>query len=174
MLPITIGLEMEEALQDQEVTTTEVAGMMETVFGSVFYGIVMAFGMLMFNRVIKSGNPGNPGNPGPTTTDIVERARLIPYEPPLGLFIPREEREEVRKKKPPTAVRVREIGPYVIRMERRDSQCRLKLYENLPGWKQKLVATQTAESHAECDRLFEKVVEAVVQVRYEAKTALRR
>lgn len=173
MLPIEVAVEVEEALQDQEITTTEVLNIMETIFGSVLSAIVMAFGMVMFYRVIKGDNPGH-SNPGPMTPDIVERARLVPYIPPS--FVPREEDEEVeiRKRKPPTAVRTREVGPYVIRMERRDGQCRLKLYENLPGWKRNLVATQTADSYAECDRLFEKVVETVVQVRHEHKTALRR
>lgn len=173
MLPIEVGLEVEEALQDQEITTAEVEGVMGTIFGSAVYGIVIAFGMVMFYRVIGGKNPSG-GNPGPMTPEIVERARLVPYEPPPGLFIPREEKEEVRVRKPPVAIRVREIGPYVIRMERRDSQCRLKLYENLPGWKRKLVATQTADSIAEGDVLFERVVEAVVQVRFEAKTVMRR
>lgn len=57
MLPDNVTLELFEAMEDQRITHSEVTGMMTSVFGSAITGMVMVFGMLMFNKVIK-GNPG--------------------------------------------------------------------------------------------------------------------
>lgn len=48
MLPIDIAIQMGEAVEDKEITTSEVQSMMMTVFNTALGGIVIAFGMSMF------------------------------------------------------------------------------------------------------------------------------
>jgi len=48
MLSVGFGLQMREALEDEEITTSEVRGMMTTVFNTALSGVVLAFGMAMF------------------------------------------------------------------------------------------------------------------------------
>ena len=57
MLPDGVTLGLFEAMEDQRITHTEVTNMMTSMFNSMITGMVMAFGMLMFNKVIKD-NPG--------------------------------------------------------------------------------------------------------------------
>jgi len=165
MLPDKTTLQLFEAMQDQQITTAETAGMMTTVFSSAISGMVMVFGMVMFNRVIK----GNPGNPDGITSDIISRAGLKEYE--YRYFPPPEEE---RKPRVYAYTRRRTIGSYEVRMTRTDDSCTIKLYEFLPGWKRKLRATWTGIGIAECDRKFLEVVETVIQVRFEHKTQLMR
>jgi len=56
MLPDKTTLQLFEAMQDQQITTAETAGMMTTVFNSAISGMVMVFGMLMFNKAIGGGS----------------------------------------------------------------------------------------------------------------------
>ncbi len=51
-LPIQIMLQTQEAMEDQVITVSESTEMMTTVFNSMIGAMVMAFGMVMFNRVI--------------------------------------------------------------------------------------------------------------------------
>ena len=53
MLPDNVTLELFEAMEDQQITTAETTGMIGAVFSSAITAMVMAFAMLMFNRVIK-------------------------------------------------------------------------------------------------------------------------
>jgi len=165
MLPDDVTLELFKAMEDQRITTAETRGMMATVFNSAISGMVMVFGMLMFNRVIKH----NPGNPDGITSDIIERAGLKEYE--YRYFPPPEEE---RKPRVYAYTRRRTIGSYEVRMTRTDDSCMIKLYEFLPGWKRKLRATWTGIGIPECDRKFLEVVETVIQVRFEHKTRLMR
>ena len=171
MLPDNVTLDLFEAMQDQQITTAETAGMITSVFSSAISAMVMAFGMLMFNKVIKSnpGNPGNPGNPDGITSEVISRAGLKPYE--YKYFPPPEEESKPRVY---AYTRRRTIGSYEVQMTRTDDSCSIKLYEFLPGWKKKLRATWTGIGKGECDKKFLEVVEAVVQVRFEHKTALGR
>ncbi len=174
MLPDNITLELFEAMEDQRITTAETTGMMTTVFSSAIGGMVMVFGMMMFNKVIKPnpGNPGhssNPGNPGEMAPEIITRAGLKWYE--YKYFPPSEEE---RKPRAYAYTRRRTIGSFEVQMTRTDDSCSIKLYEFLPGWKKKLRATWTGIGIAECDKKFLEVVDTVVQVRFEHKTQLMR
>lgn len=111
-----------------------------------------------------------PRSKGDITEEIIERSGIRPYKPPSFVVV----EEHKRKRRPPMATRTREIGPYVIKTERRDDRYAIKLYENLPGWRRKLVATLSGLDLAECDMLFEKLVDTIIQVRFEHKTALMR
>jgi len=168
MLPDNVTHQLFEAMQDQQITTAETAGMMTTVFSSAITGMVMAFGMVMFNRVTKH-NPGNPGNPGEMAPDIISRAGMKEYE--YRYFPPTEEEGKPRVY---AYTRRRTIGSFEVQMTRTDDSCMIKLYEFLPGWKKKLRATWTGIGVAECDKKFLEVVETVIQVRFEHKTALGR
>ncbi len=53
MLPDNVTVELFEAMQDQQITTAETTGMMTTVFNSAISGMILAFGMMMFNKVVK-------------------------------------------------------------------------------------------------------------------------
>lgn len=166
-LPIQISIQMQEAMEDQVITHAEATRVITTVFGSAVGAILIAFGMVMFSKVL-GGNPSS--NPGILTDEIITRAGLRPYE---LKFIPREE-EPIRKRKPPAVVRSMDVGPYRIRQEFRDDHCIIKLYEYLPGLKRKLVATKSEIGYVECEKLFKDVVDTINQVRFEHKTALRR
>lgn len=168
MLPDNITHQLFEAMQDQQITTAETAGMMATVFNSAISGMVMAFGMVMFNRVL-THNPGNPDNPGEMTPEIISRAGLKEYE--HRYFPPPEEEGKPRVY---AYTRRRTIGTYEIQMTRTDDSCMIRLYEFLPGWKKKLRATWSGLGTAECDLKFLEVAETVIQVRFEHKTQLMR
>ncbi len=168
MLPDNVTHQLFEAMQDSVITTAETAGMMTTVFNSAISGMVMVFGMVMFNRVI-SHNPGNPGNPGDMASEIISRAGLKEYE--YRYFPPTEEE---RKPRVYAYTRRRTVGSYEIQMTKTDDSCTIKLYEFLPGWKKKLKATWSGIGVPECDKKFLEVVETVIQVRFEHKTGLMR
>lgn len=115
-----------------------------------------------------SSNPSSTSGSG-MTSDIISRAGLKEYEyqrfpPPL----------EAKPGRVYPYTRTRTIGSYIIQMTRTDGTCKVKLYEFLEGWKKKLRAIWTGMEKTECDRKFEEVVETVIQVRYEYKTALMR
>lgn len=115
-----------------------------------------------------SSNPYNPGNPS-TTSDIIRRTELKEYE---YKWFPPPEEEKPPRMHPYT--RTRNVGTYSVVMTRTDDTCTIKLYEFLEGWKKKLVATWTGIGKVECDKKLEQVVDTVIQVRFEEKTALGR
>lgn len=61
MLPIQVGLQMHEAIQDQVITRAEQTAMLTTVFNSMMGVVVMTSAMVIFYRAIK-GNPGRGSN----------------------------------------------------------------------------------------------------------------
>jgi len=166
-------VEYVEAASDKVITHNELTSLMTTMFNTAIGGMVLALGMVMFNKVIgdNPGNPGNPGNPYSSETgDIIARARLKEYEykwfPGGG--------EEERKHRVYPYTRTKEIGSYAIQIVRTDGTCTIKLYEYLSGWRKKLRATWTGFEKAECEIKFEQVCEVVRQVRFERKTQLMR
>lgn len=125
------------------------------------------------------GNPGNPGNPsnpstfGGETERIMVRAGLGEYiPPPFGVFIERDEGITRRKRRPPASVRTRDVWIYRIVMERRDSRCRIKLYEYVSGRGDKLRAVWSGEGPY-CDVKFEEVSKAVREVEFEYKQRMK-
>lgn len=169
MLPIQLGVQMHEALQDQVITTSESTQMMTTVFSSVVGAMVITFGMMMFNKALGS-NPGNPEPTGAMTSDIIERARLKEY---IYRWFPEPEEEKARRLYPYT--KTRHVGPYdVILRQSRTGAYSIRLYEDLPGWKRNLKATLTGLEKEEGERKFEEVCGVIRQVRFEHITALRR
>lgn len=54
-LPISVAIELAEAVEDEELTQQEAESMLASVFGSLIGAVVIAYGMLMFNRVMKGG-----------------------------------------------------------------------------------------------------------------------
>lgn len=164
MLPIQIGLQAHEALQDQVVTGSESAQMMTTVFNGVIGAMVIAFGVMMVSKALGS----NPGNPGVMTPEIIARAGLKEYE---YKWFP--EPEEGVKPRVHIYTRRKYIGSYEVVLTSTDETCTLKLYEYLEDGKRKLRATWTGIGRAECARKFEQVVEVTRQVRFEQRTALR-
>jgi len=123
-------------------------------------------------RVLEEVVSGSPSNPGSITSDIVERAGLKPYEPK---FTPREEREKPKRVRiKAMAFTTRFIGPYEVIARRTDGGFQVRLYENLPGARRRFVAYQVAGDVYELERMFNKTVEAIHQVRFEHKTALRK
>lgn len=102
------------------------------------------------------------------TETIIERARLNRYipHPPSGV---RDFTEPKIIKVKEVGVRRKFVGPYEIEMQSRGKHCTLRLYHWKENWNRKLQATQTGEDMFECDRLFERVVEAIIQVRMEEK-----
>ena len=167
MLPANVTLQLFEAMEDQQITTAEASGMITTVFGSAITGMVMAFGMMMFNRVLEH-NPGNPGNPSIAVHEIISRAGLKPYE---YKWFP--EPEEKKPRVYPYR-RAKEIGSYSVVMTRTDDACTIKLYEFLPGWKKKLRATWSGMGEVVCDKKFEEVCGVVRQVRFEERGVMRK
>jgi len=171
-------IQIYEAISDVELThqeSTAIAkGLASDVSSMVMFATVMwlmgMMGMMISKQV--SGNPGNPDNPGSITEDITERAGLKKYEP---RFIPRVEEERPKRVRIKTmAFRTRFIGPYEVTARRTNGGFQVRLYENLPGGKRKLVAYQVANNEYELERMFNKTIEAVHQVRFEHKTALRK
>lgn len=165
MLPIQVGLQAHEALQDRVITAAESAQMMTTVFNGVVGAMVIAFGAMMLSKALGSGS----GNPGVMTPEIIARAGLKEYE---YRWFPEPE-EEVKPRVYPYTRR-KAIGSYLVVMTRTDEACAIKLYEYLEKGKRKLRATWTGLGEAECDRKFEEVCEVIRQVRFEHKTALGR
>lgn len=102
----------------------------------------------------------------PEVADIIRKSGMREYVPPPMWLT----EEPYRKRREPVYTRTRDIGHYTVQMTRTDSTCVIKLYENLEGWRRKLRATWSGFDKPECDRKFEQVVEAVIQVRFEYKT----
>lgn len=169
MLPIEVGVQVHEALQDRVVTATESAQVMTGVFDSVVGAMVIMFGMVMLSRAI-GGSPGNPEATGAMTSDIIERAKLKEY---IYRWFPEPEEEKERRMYPYT--RTRHVGPYdVILRQSKTGAYSIRLYENLPGWKRNLKATLSGLEREEGERKFQEVVDTIVQVRFEHRAALGR
>lgn len=165
MLPIQLAIQTQEATADRVVTTAEAHQMMTTIFGSVIGAMVIAFGIVMFSRVIG----GNPGNPGVMTGDIIARAGLKEYE---YRWFPAPEEERIPRMY--AYARRKWVGAYEIVMTRTDDACMIRLYEHLERGRRRLQATWSGMGKEECSRKFEEVVNVIAQVRFEQKTALMR
>lgn len=107
--------------------------------------------------------------------DIISRSGLRlhtkPYIPPR----PEEEEVKPRKRRVPVSRKVREVGTYSAVMDHwAGDTYSVKLYQNLPGWRKRLLATKTGLEYYEARSWFDKVVENTIQVQYEYRTALER
>lgn len=88
MLPIPIGtwVDIQEALEDRSVTPTESTQILTNVVNGLIGAMVITFGMMMFNKMLKS-NP-NPGNNQLQNHSIEELVRGLPFMPTRGRPLP--------------------------------------------------------------------------------------
>lgn len=103
----------------------------------------------------------------PEVESIIARTGMREYVPPPSQYSRAEESR--KKRREPASVRTRNIGHFSIMESRTNGTGIIRLYENLEGWKRKLRAIWSGFGKFECDKKFDEIVEAVIQVRFEHK-----
>lgn len=125
------------------------------------------FALALLGTVIITNEFGKKSEPGPGTGEYFAILKRTGLGTKPESDVPLPEGMHPKRTAAPIVSKVN-IGPFVVKMEKRKDNCSVKLFENIPGGRQTLRGSWTGDPLI-CDKKKTDVILAVRQVRAEER-----
>lgn len=106
------------------------------------------------------------GDPGPGTGEYFSILKRTGLSKEAQSNTPLPKGLHPKKVAPVSSSKV-EVGTFVVKLEKRKQGCSVKLYENMPGWRQTLRGSWDSDDTSACEKKKDDVVLAIRQIKAE-------